>query len=206
MSSGAVLICTLRVNLSKNYNSLNLWTFITKCIISLSHFSLEPSKRVTGKQCRPRTDATNHGIWSGSTLFVLDTGISIKCHSNKKLTSHPAAGNRPVQSWVGVYNNLRCVKSLKVFLKGILQTAKTQISHCKVDGDKQWISNWSGTALFVIKYVNFYRQPGYSDLTDETSKWAWHLDLFSMTREIFKILLETSVEKMDLFHLCLSLG
>ena len=26
-------------------------------------------------------------------------------------------------------------------------------------------ANWSGSALFIIKYVNFYRKPGSSNLT-----------------------------------------
>ena len=42
-------------------------------------------------------------------------------------------------------------------------------------------ANWSGSALFVIKYANFYRNPGSSNLT------GWKLEvsvscLFSMTR------------------------
>ena len=34
------------------------------------------------KQCRPWSDAAECGIWSESTLFGLNTGISIK-HGNK---------------------------------------------------------------------------------------------------------------------------
>ena len=30
------------------------------------------------KQIRPRSDATERGVWSKSTLFILDTGISIR--------------------------------------------------------------------------------------------------------------------------------
>ena len=32
----------------------------------LTHWSLEIPKRVTGKQCRPRSDAAKRGVWSGS--------------------------------------------------------------------------------------------------------------------------------------------
>ena len=42
-------------------------------------------------------------------------------------------------------------------------------------------ANWSGSALFVIKYVNFYQIPGSSNLAGN-EKWAWHLDLFSKAR------------------------
>ena len=35
-------------------------------------------KRDSGKQCRPRSDTTECGIWSGSTLFAVNTWISIK--------------------------------------------------------------------------------------------------------------------------------
>ena len=30
-------------------------------------------KRDTGKQCRPRSDAADRGVWSGSTQFALNT-------------------------------------------------------------------------------------------------------------------------------------
>ena len=36
-----------------------------------------------GKQCRPRSDATERGVLSTSRLFALNTGISIK-HGNDK--------------------------------------------------------------------------------------------------------------------------
>ena len=32
-------------------------------------------------------------------------------------------------------------------------------------------ANWSGSALFVIKYVNLYQQPGWSNLT------GWQLEV-----------------------------
>ena len=46
-------------------------------------------------QSRPRSDAAEHGVWSGSTLLALYTEISIKIVIVK--TSHPSIGNRSVQ-------------------------------------------------------------------------------------------------------------
>ena len=40
-------------------------------------------------------------MWSGSTLFTLTTGISIKHSNNKKLIRHPAFGNRLIQRFLG---------------------------------------------------------------------------------------------------------
>ena len=34
-------------------------------------------KRVTGKQRKPKTDAAERGVWSGSKLFALKTRISV---------------------------------------------------------------------------------------------------------------------------------
>ena len=50
---------------------------------SLIHLSLTSRKRYIGKQCSPRSDATFRGVWSGSALFALSTGIYIK-HGDKK--------------------------------------------------------------------------------------------------------------------------
>ena len=44
----------------------------------LAHLWLEPHKMDICKQCRPRSDAAEHGVWSESTLFALSTEISIK--------------------------------------------------------------------------------------------------------------------------------
>ena len=43
---------------------------------------LTSQTRVAGKQCRPRSDATEHGVKSWSTTFALDTGISLKQNNN----------------------------------------------------------------------------------------------------------------------------
>ena len=52
-------------------------TFRNGC--SLTHSCLVSH----GKQCRPRSDAAERGVWSGSTLYALNTGISLKHGINK---------------------------------------------------------------------------------------------------------------------------
>ena len=50
-----------------------------------------------GKQCRPRSEAAERGVWSGSTLFALNIGISRK-HANKKnYQDTPSMENGKVQ-------------------------------------------------------------------------------------------------------------
>ena len=49
----------------------------------LIHISLASYKRDICKQCRPRSDAAERGVWSGSTLFALSSDISIKHDNNK---------------------------------------------------------------------------------------------------------------------------
>ena len=44
----------------------------------LAHLCLASHTKDIGKQCRPRSDAAERGVWSESTLFALNTGISIK--------------------------------------------------------------------------------------------------------------------------------
>ena len=73
---------------------------ISFSIIILTHLCLAFHKRDIGKQCRPRSDATEHGVWSGFTLFALITGISIKHGNNKKNNQTlrtPSIGNGPVK-------------------------------------------------------------------------------------------------------------
>ena len=41
----------------------------------LTHCSRETRKRVTGKEYRPRSDATERGVWSGSPLFANSLAI-----------------------------------------------------------------------------------------------------------------------------------
>ena len=40
------------------------------CSVTLAHCSLETPKSVTGKQCRPRSDAAERGVWSGSSQIA----------------------------------------------------------------------------------------------------------------------------------------
>ena len=47
-------------------------SYIKPC---LTHCSLETLKRVIGKQCRPRSNTTECGIWSGSPLFANSSTI-----------------------------------------------------------------------------------------------------------------------------------
>ena len=54
-------------------------------------------RRDIGKQCRPRSDAAECGIWAGSTLFASNTGISIKHGNTRNLPDTPSTGNGPVQ-------------------------------------------------------------------------------------------------------------
>ena len=52
--------------------------FSSQDTFTKTHFSWEHPKRVIDKQCRPWSDAADLGIWSGSALFALVTGISVK--------------------------------------------------------------------------------------------------------------------------------
>ena len=44
-------------------------------IVTLTYCSRDTRKRVLGKQCRPRSDATECGVWSGSPLFANSLAI-----------------------------------------------------------------------------------------------------------------------------------
>ena len=43
-------------------------------------------------------------------------------------------------------------------------------------------ANWSGSTLFVNKYVNCYQKPDQVLWLAGNQKWAWHLNLFSKAR------------------------
>ena len=62
-----------------------------------SYPCLSSQKRDIGKQCRPRTDTTERGVCSESTIFALSAGISVKHGDNKKYPDTPSTGNGPVQ-------------------------------------------------------------------------------------------------------------
>ena len=78
------LVCKQKVY-SKSYHIKILFSCLhgLKCLTQghlwsllwLTHCSLETSKRVIGKQCRPRSDAAECGIWSGSPLFANSSTI-----------------------------------------------------------------------------------------------------------------------------------
>ena len=56
------------------------FSWIIKCLFfrnmePLTRRRLEIPKRVTGKQCRPRSDAAKRGVWSGSPLFASSSTI-----------------------------------------------------------------------------------------------------------------------------------
>ena len=57
--------------------------FLSVCRCASTHLCLASYKRDICKQCRPRSDAAKRGVWSESTLFPLNTGISIKYGINK---------------------------------------------------------------------------------------------------------------------------
>ena len=48
-----------------------------------THLSPASLKRDIGKQYRPRSDAAERGVWSGSKLFALSSDISTKHDNNK---------------------------------------------------------------------------------------------------------------------------
>ena len=48
----------------------------------LTHCSRETRKRVLGKQCRPRSDAAERGVWSGSPLFANSLAIFLQEYLN----------------------------------------------------------------------------------------------------------------------------
>ena len=69
--------------------------------VKLTHLCLASRKRDIGKQCRPKSDAAEYSIWPGSTLFALNTGISLKYGNNKNYTDSPSIENGPIW-WVVV--------------------------------------------------------------------------------------------------------
>ena len=51
-----------------------------------------------------------------------------------------------------------------VILTLLLQNTTCPVLTNSVDPDQLASANWSGSALFVIKYVNFYQKRGSSNL------------------------------------------
>ena len=66
-------------------------------MVRLTHLCLASHKWDIGKPFRPRSDAAERGVWSGSKLFALSSEISTKHDNNKNLLDTPYIGNEPVQ-------------------------------------------------------------------------------------------------------------
>ena len=64
-------------NTRTNRVNLHKIDFISSVVRVLNPLKTGP-KRVTGKQCRPRLDATERGVWSGSPLFANSSTIFLK--------------------------------------------------------------------------------------------------------------------------------
>ena len=59
---------------------------LNNSILLQTHWGLETPKRVTGKQCRPRSDAAECGVWSGSPLFANINHFSLGISTSYNLT------------------------------------------------------------------------------------------------------------------------
>ena len=64
-----------------------------------THLCLASNERDIGKQCTPKSDATECGVWSGSALFAWSTGISMKHVNNKNYPDTPSTGNEQSKKW-----------------------------------------------------------------------------------------------------------
>ena len=64
------------------YLHLYFASFLERYIL-LTDLCLASYKWDFGKQWRPRSDAAERGVWSGSTLFSLSTGIYVQQGNNK---------------------------------------------------------------------------------------------------------------------------
>ena len=64
-------------------------------------------------------------------------------------------------------------KKQRKFLTLLLLNTTCPVSANSVDPDQvaSENANWSGSALFIIQYVNFYQKPGSSNLT------GWKLEV-----------------------------
>ena len=88
------ILCT---NLCELQSCRSIYSICKWGIVYLIHLCLASYKRDIGKRCRPRSDAAERGVWSGSTLFAFSTGISINHGNNKHKSDTPCKGNVPVQ-------------------------------------------------------------------------------------------------------------
>ena len=71
---GNVLLCSFSLQ-----DPISIWSYRN---IALTHCSRETRKRVLGKQCRPRSDAAERGVWSGSPLFANRSTIFLSEYLN----------------------------------------------------------------------------------------------------------------------------
>ena len=87
-----------------------IFMFNFKLVIrTLTHLSLASHKRDIGKQCRPRSDATERGVWSESTLFALNAGISVNHCDNKNQPDNPSFRNGRIERVkVGEFTQMAC--------------------------------------------------------------------------------------------------
>ena len=79
------------------HTCLKDYFFVSRVVSHLTHLSLEFHTRDIGKKCRPRSDAAERGVWSGSTLFALRSEISTQHDNNKNDSDTPYIWNGPVQ-------------------------------------------------------------------------------------------------------------
>ena len=68
---------------------VQLQNIIVYISLILLHLYQASRKRDIGKRYRLRSDATERGVWSGSALFALTTGISMINNKTEKLTRQP---------------------------------------------------------------------------------------------------------------------
>ena len=129
---------------------------------NLTHFSLETPKMIIVKQCRSRSDTTVCSIRSGSSLFVLTTGISIKDSNHKKLTRHPAIGKRPVQIAVAEGSTRRKWVSAINSLLVVIMFYRKQICHLHSEGSVRSCTaprQWSFMTVIPIPSLTFHYRP-----------------------------------------------
>ena len=105
-----------------SFNSHCLFLISSSLDASFNPFKPSVPKRDIGKQCRPRSDAAERGVWSGSTMFALRSEISTKHDNNNNWPDTSYIGNGLVQ-WLEVEESTRhkwvklcCVSLTYIFL------------------------------------------------------------------------------------------
>ena len=123
--------------------------------VVLTHLCIVSHKRAIGKRCRPKSDAAEHGVWSGSSLFALGTGISIKHNNNKQ-------------------NKKKTVLLLEMDLsKELRQQSPIGINRSKCFCTSS-VLNWSTEMLTSIRHLHqsyfFYCKKSWFDFIKQDSK------------------------------------